>query len=107
MSIGRYNKMVDVQAPTRAPDGMGGFTVTHTTKYSGSYVYIWPIGAKEQIQADQSTMVATHRIGFRQYNLLRAGWRIKYGNRYFDIVSIINPNEANKMLELLCNEVVV
>jgi len=27
-----------------------------------------------------------------------------FGTRYFSIVSILNPNEANEWLDLMCNE---
>lgn len=107
MRVSDLDKIINIEAPTRTPDNMGGFTVTFPTKYSGIYAAIWPISAKEQSQADQTTMMVTHRIRIRYKAVMRAGWRVKYGNRYFNIVSIINPNEANKMLDMLCVEVKV
>lgn len=105
MRIGDLNKIVDVMSQTKVSDNMGGFTILWITQYSGIYAAIWPVSAREQIQADQIAMSITHRIRMRYRRVLKPDWRIKYLNRYFNIISIINPNESNKMLDLLCKEV--
>ena len=105
MRIGDLNKIIDIQSKTRVADGIGGFTETWATQCSGIYAAIWPVSAKEQIQSDQMSMIITHRIRIRYRSRIKSDWRIKYANRYFSIMSIINPNEANGNLELLCKEV--
>ena len=104
MRIGELKHRVDIQAETKTPDGMGGTTVVWTTLKSSVAAAIWPISAKEQIQAMATTMTITHRIRIRYRSVMRSSWRIKHGNKYYNIVSIINPNMDRKWLDVLVEE---
>jgi len=104
MPIGDLNKRIDIQAQTRVADGMGGFTVVYTTLASSVAAAIWPTSANETVQANALVMVISHRVRIRYRSVMKASYRLKYGNRYFNIVSIINQNEANKYLDLMCKE---
>ena len=101
--IGKLNKRVTLQAPAMASDGMGGFNVTWFDQAS-VWAAIWPTSASEQIQTEKPTMTISHRIRIRYRSVLNPEWRIKFGNRYFNIDSIINPNEQNEWLDILCRE---
>jgi SPP1 family predicted phage head-tail adaptor len=103
MKAGELNKRVELQYSTRVPDGLGGYT-TAWVRAATVFAAIWPTSANEITAANATSMVVSHRIRIRYRSVLKASWRIKYGNRYFNIVSIINPNEANKMLDLMCKE---
>ena len=105
MRIGDLSKIIDIQSKTKVADGIGGLTETYTTQCSGIYAAIWPVDAKEQMQSDQMSMAITHRIRIRYRGGIKPDWRVKYANRYFSIVSILNHNEANEKLELLCKEI--
>jgi len=54
----------------------------------------------------QEQMVVTHRIRIRYRTGVIPAMRIKYGTRYFNINSVINPNSDNRMLDILATEVV-
>lgn len=101
--IGDLNKRVEIQVPTNTTDGMGGSTVVFSTTAT-IWAAIWPVSASEQVQAMQTAMTISHRIRIRYRSVLKASWRIKFGTRYFAIVSIINPNEKNEFLDLMCKE---
>jgi SPP1 family predicted phage head-tail adaptor len=105
MGAGALNKYITLQYPTKVSDGMGGFTLTWSDLVS-CFAAIWPVSANEQVQSMQPTMTISHRIRIRYRSVLRPDWRIKYGNRYFAIVSKINPNEKNEWLDLMCKEAV-
>ena len=105
MRSGDLNKYITIQHPTKASDGMGGFTETFTDADS-IFAAIWPISATELVRSMQQTMEITHRIRIRYRSAFRPDWRIKFGNRYFNIVSIINPNEKNELLDLMCREAI-
>ena len=103
MRIGDMNKRIELQYTTKVPDGMGGFInsfVTTATVWAG----IWPVSASEQVQAMQNVMTISHRIRIRYRSVLKASWRIKYGERYFNIVSSVNPDEKCEYLDILCKE---
>ena len=104
LRIGDLRHKIELQSFTSVADGMGGFTETWA-KVNYVRAAIWPVSAKEMIQAGAPTMTITHRIRIRYYEDLTPAWRILFGTRYFSIESIINPNEQNKMQDLMCKEV--
>lgn len=101
--IGDLNKRITIQAPTRASDGMGNFTESWND-LATVWAAIWPMSANEYKQAMQNVMIVSHRIRIWYRSAFKASWRIKFGNRYFNIVSIINQNEKNEYLDLMCKE---
>jgi SPP1 family predicted phage head-tail adaptor len=103
MRIGDLDKRIVIQYPTRTPDGMGGFTVAWVDAAT-VWAAFWPVGATETIQASQATMTITHRIRMRYRAVLKSGWRISYAGRYFNVVSIIDPNMAHQWLDVMCKE---
>jgi SPP1 family predicted phage head-tail adaptor len=103
LKIGDLKKRITLQSKTNVADGLGGFTSTWGDEVS-LWAAIWPVSASEQVQAMQTVMTITHRIRIRYWSGIHSSWRIKFGDRYFAIVSIINPNEANKILDLMVKE---
>ena len=106
MKIGALDKLISIIGTTRAPDGMGSFTLTDTTIASNIWAAIWPLTGREAVESMQNNMVISHRIRIRYRSAFRPDWRIKYGQRYFAIVSVINPSERNEWLDLMCREAV-
>ena len=103
MKIGTLKKRVTLQYPSMALDNMGGTDQTWTDSET-IFAAIWPVSAKDRVSAAALTMEITHRIRIRYKSNIKSNWRVKYGERYFAIIGIINPNESNRMLELLCRE---
>jgi SPP1 family predicted phage head-tail adaptor len=105
-SPSELNKRVTVQVATQTANGLGGFTTVWADGCK-AYAAIWPVSASEMVKANTMTMVVTHRIRIRYCaGVVEPDNRIKFGTRYFSIVSIINPNEDNLWLDLLCKETV-
>ena len=104
MNIGSLNKRIEIQSPTLTSDGMGGFDTVFAT-VATVWSAIWPTSASERIQSMGAVMTISHRIRIRYRSDIRSGWRLKFKDRYFDIVSIVNPSESNRMLDIMCKEV--
>lgn len=105
MRIGDLNKRITLQYQTKVPDGMGGFTVSYVDATT-VFAAIWPTSASETIAANATSMVVTHRIRIRYRSVLKADWRIKFGNKYYAIISIINPNMSNRYFDIMAKEAV-
>lgn len=103
MRIGGMRQRIKLQSFTNTTDNMGGFTKTWTTEAIVPAA-IWPVSAKERIRSESPTMTTTHRIQIRYYEGLSPKWRVMFGSRYFNIVSIINKEERNIQMDLLCEE---
>ena len=108
--IGKLNKRVVIQHPVSTADGMGGFTVVWTD-LSTIWGGIWPVSAAEMVRSMQATMEITHRIRIRyQRYEIKPSYRIKFtdtvkGTRYFNIASIVNPDERQEWLDILAKEI--
>lgn len=103
MQIGSLNKRLELQSATQTSDGMGGFTEVWATVVT-VWGAVWPVSASEQVQSMQTTMTISHKLRIRHRSDLLPSWRIKFGTRYFNIISIINPNEKGRWLDILCKE---
>ena len=104
MRIGDLRKRIDLQAPTRVPDGLGGFNISWRVMASDVAAAIWPTSAKETLGAQQLTMDITHRVRIRYRKTLNSDWRVSWGGRYFNITSAIDPNMSHRFLDLMCKE---
>jgi len=104
MEIGKLNKRIQLQYEAKVSDGMGGFTTTWTDLGDPIWAAIWPTSAKDITALNSTTLEVTHRIRIRFRSSFKSSWRIKFGNRYFAIVSILNPEEKNEWLDLMCKE---
>lgn len=94
---------VKLQSVTRTADGMGGFTTSWATEATVPAA-IWPVSAKERIRSESPTMTTTHRVQIRYHEGVSPKWRVVFGDRYFNIVSVINKEERNYQMDLLCEE---
>lgn len=103
MRIGDLNRRILIQRPVSTPDAMGGASIVWTTAAT-VWSSLWPVSAGERIQANAPTLIITHRVRIRYRSDIKPSWRLKYGNRYLSVVSIINANEADRQLDLMCRE---
>lgn len=103
MKIGELRHRVTLQYQTKVSDGMGGENVTWADSDT-VWAAIWPVSAKEIIQAGAHSMSATHRIRIRYRSDITARWRIRNGSRYYNLTSIVNPEMKNKWLDLVVTE---
>lgn len=82
---------------------MGGTTVTWTAK-ANVWAAIWPVSSNERIQADKPNLFVSHKIRFSFIKGFKGEWRLRKRSRIFSVVSIINVQEMDEELELLCKE---
>ena len=101
--IGSLNRRLEIQATRKTPDGMGGFINVFYTLYTVDAA-IWDATSNERNQASSTTLIVTHRIRIRYKQGMKASYRLKFGLRYFNIVSLVNPNESNRWLDIYAKE---
>lgn len=76
------------------------WTTIFTTRAS-----IRPISGREFYQAETVNSEVTHKVNLRYREGIKADMRIKFGERVFEIISVINFEERNIELQLLCKEI--
>jgi len=78
VNAGELRHKVTIQELQRTPDGYG--------------------------EAQQVSSALSHKIILRYLDGVKPQMRVLYGSRIFHIVSVINVEERNEVLELLCEE---
>ena len=103
MRSGILRHRITIQESTETSNGMGGFTTTWSDKLE-AWAAIWPLTAKESLDAMKLELQITHKIRIRYRSGITAKDRIKFGARIFNIVSLINFEERNEQLDMLALE---
>lgn len=105
VNSGELNKKLSLQAPTVTRDTDGAEIITWAT-LTTVWGSINPISGKEYWQAQQVNSELTHNIKIRYRSGLNTKMRFLYGNRIFNILTIVNPTEKNVEFICKCKEVV-
>ncbi len=63
-----------------------------------------PTRGREYQEAQRIRPELTYKITTRYHKGITPDMLIKFGDRYFNIVSVINVRERNEMLEMICTE---
>lgn len=110
MRSGDLKHSIVIQEKTQTEDGMGGFSETWSDLLPWRAA-IWPLRANERLDSLKLELQVDHKIRIRHPKIsITADMRIKWldhitnTNRYFNIVSIINPDKRNLLLDILATE---
>jgi len=105
MRAGELRRKVTIQNATITQDSYGAKIETW-----GTFVAVWasiePIHGREFFESAKLNANITHRIKTRYAAGVTPDMRVLYGTRLFDIQSIINRDERNRELELMCMEII-
>lgn len=84
---------------TDQSDGMGGHSQTWTV-IATLWAAIEPVWARERDRARAQELEVTHRIVVRHRYGVRPKMQVRLGQRVFAIVSVIDPDETHRYLEI-------
>ena len=104
MRAGRLRHRITIQEPkeTRSADGSMAVTWEDVGRVWAS---VSPIRADERIRGNMLESEVSHRISMRYRDDINTKYRIVFGTtRYFNIDSVLSPDERRISLELLCRE---
>jgi SPP1 family predicted phage head-tail adaptor len=110
MRAGALRHKIEIQEQVASTGDSMGAAVSKwsTTPIATLWAAIWPIRGQEYVAFSQLESKVTHKIIVRYSSsvTITPANRIKYGSRYFDIKSVINPDERNISLQLMCEELI-
>ena len=104
MDPGRLRHSINIQKPVLAPDAISGNDVIWTDHATKVRAAIMLYQGREYFQAQQVQSEATTRILIRYIADIDTSMRIVWGKRIFNIISIIDPYERHRELQLMCKE---
>lgn len=104
--VSRLRHTVIIQALTDGFDAEGGLTQSWATLVTRRAA-VEPLRGREYFAAQQNTAQVSMRIRLRYDTALAAvtpKHRVAFGSRTFDIESVINVEERNVEIQLMCVE---
>lgn len=98
------NHYVEIQRSTGA---VGSMTAPPQWEAVASvWAAFGPVRDKNSDNANRDTSIADVKVTIRWRNDVQVGMQILYDGRVFDILNIQNKYEKNRILELLCRELI-
>jgi len=94
---------ITIEQSVNTENESGGFT-TSWDEVDIVWAEILPIRADEKLRFGKVNAEISHKITIRYLANLTEDMRIDFGGRYFNIRSIINPQERNEYLEIIAEE---
>ena len=70
-------------------------------------IAIYPLRGREYLAAQEIDSELTHKLKMRwgpEFNLVTAKYRVRVGQRLFDVQSVINISEANREIQMMAIE---
>ncbi len=105
MDAGKLNKRITVEYQQESRD-TDGAVIKNWVEFCKPWASIQPLTGKEYFDAAQSVdNVVNTKITIRYRAGIKPDMRILYKDAIYDITSIINPNESNQYLLLMCKVV--
>jgi|TARA_R110000796_G_C14477820_1_gene426338 SPP1 family predicted phage head-tail adaptor len=102
-SIGKMRYRVKVENATNTRDAGGGLSQAYTV---ASFVYanIKPTSANSTYRQGIVLEKVTHEVTMRYMTNISTNSRVSYGSRNFNVRGIVNVDERDRFLKLLCEE---
>ena len=106
VKAGALRHRLVVQAENPTPDGGGGQGDPWADPITVATLWgrVEPLSGTERHRAGRLEAAVTHRITVRHRAGIGAGMRILFRKRPFNIRAVLNPEERDRFLELLCEE---
>ena len=103
MRAGKLRYKITIQDYTESQNSYGEVTKTWED-YATVWASIEPIRGREFWESQQINAEVTAKITIRYLAGVTPKMRVKYEARIFEIISVINPEERNKDLQLMVKE---
>lgn len=104
MDIGKLRQRITFQSCRKVADGHGGWNAPSWDDFATVWAQVEPLSGREYYFAAQVKADLTHRVGIRYLAGLTEEMRVKFGDRYLEIETIIDIKELHKFMEILCRE---
>jgi SPP1 family predicted phage head-tail adaptor len=113
MRAGQLRHRITIQSHTSAQDNYGEVDWTWSTGFE-TWAKISPLRGNQYFNAQQVQANVSHKITLRYQALPNStdinadNTRLLFGStaRVYNIVSVINPDERNIYLDLMCEEII-
>ena len=104
MKIGKLRHRVSLQSSTATANEFGE-KIAAWSAYATVWAEIMPLQGRELENAQQISEKCDYEIFIRYNANVLSTHRVIYGSRTFEIQAVLNINERNEKLKLICTEI--
>ena len=101
--LGKFRHFITLQGQGTTRDSGGGISSGFST-IASVYANVVPKSGKEIYKRGKLVGSVTHEITIRYRTDITNASRISFNNKFFNIRSIINIDERDRYLKLMCEE---
>lgn len=105
MRAGQLRHRIVIQQLAEGRDSAGGIAETWIT-FVTLPAAVEPLKGREYFQSDQLNAEVSHRIKVRYYPGILPKMRVSWGTRIFRVEAVLNIDERNREIQLMCTEVI-
>lgn len=106
MRTGRLRHQVTIQTPIETKNDFGELVVTWSNISTGVWVGIEPLRGREFFASKQTNAEIETRVVMRYRPDMTAKMRILHGENEYYVDTIINVEERNRELQLMCTRTI-
>jgi SPP1 family predicted phage head-tail adaptor len=103
MRAGRLRHRLTLQSKTTTQNAYGEAVVSWVNQGT-VWGAIEPLSGRELYAQQQIQPETKVRVVMRYHSTIDESWRIVSGGKYYDIDTIINADERNRMLTIMCRQ---
>jgi SPP1 family predicted phage head-tail adaptor len=104
MNPGKLRHRITIQQPSETKDEYKRPT-TDWVDFATVWAAVEPLRGREYLLAQNTNTELSVRVRIRYLRGVTPGMRVKYGERFFDIQSVIDVDERHREMHLMCVEV--
>lgn len=105
MEIGRLRHRITLMRQVNEINDYGA-TITEWKSVATVWAEVKPLSGREYFSAQQVQSEITTQIWLRHLDGIKPSMRVKFGERFLEIVAVLNTQERNVSLQLMCKEAV-
>jgi len=105
LRAGKLRHHVTIQKPKKVRSKRGAETITYVDDFK-AWADIDPPKGREYFADGQKQSAVVTRVVMRYRKGVTPQYRVKHGTRIFHVNSVVNPDERNRELILMCSEAV-
>ena len=104
MQAGKLRHRVSLQELARN-QSVTGEMIPSYAPYATVWASVEPLTGRELEFAQQITAETNYRVTIRYNSKVDVEHRVVFGDNTFEVTSVVNPDERNEQLFLMCKEV--
>lgn len=102
--MNKMNKRVALEGRVEAV-GAGGLKTLSYPSVASVWAAIKPVAQPATVRGGRLELPVSHRITIPYHASYLETRQVRFGARVFEVISLINPNEANETIVLQCQEI--